>query len=242
MRVVSLVPSATESLRALGVDPVACTRFCEQPDLPTVGGTKDPDVDAIVALDPDLVVVNDEENRYEDAARIIDAGLPLHSISPRSVDDVGPAVDALASALGVPTPEPFAPTAWEAWLDRQRAAWVSPRPRACTFVWRRPWTAATGTTYGSSLLELVGYVNVLGEEPDRYPEVTLDEVASYAPEVVVLPDEPYPFKARHADEVRDAIPGCVPVLVDGRDLFWWGVRTPAALDRLRGALADVSRG
>ena len=66
MRVVSLVPSATETLRAWGVDPVACTRFCEQPDLPAVGGTKNPDVAAIVSLAPDLVVLDEEENRRED--------------------------------------------------------------------------------------------------------------------------------------------------------------------------------
>ena len=74
---------------ALGVAPIACTRFCEQPGVPTVGGTKNPDVAAIVALAPDLVVVNDEENRWEDATALIDAGLAVHSMSPRSVHDVG---------------------------------------------------------------------------------------------------------------------------------------------------------
>ena len=67
MRVVSLVPSASESLIALGVTPVACTRFCDQPGLPAIGGTKNPDVDRIVELAPDLVVVNEEENRRADA-------------------------------------------------------------------------------------------------------------------------------------------------------------------------------
>src|SRR4051812_31492340 len=95
-RVVSLVPSATESLLTLGVTPVACTRFCDQPGIPTVGGTKDPDVAAIAALAPDLVIVNDEENRREDANALIDAGLALHSMSPRAVTDVGPALAALA--------------------------------------------------------------------------------------------------------------------------------------------------
>src|SRR5262249_3923363 len=99
IRVVSLVPSATETLRALGVDPIACTRFCEQPDLPAVGGTKNPDVEAIVALAPDLVVVNDEENRVEDADALVAAGLRVHSMSPRSVADVGPAVVALGDAI-----------------------------------------------------------------------------------------------------------------------------------------------
>src|SRR5436309_2596065 len=100
MRVVSLVPSATETLIALGVAPVACTRFCEQPDIPLVGGTKDPDLAEIIALHPDLVVVNDEENRLADASALIDAGLAVHSMSPRSVEDVGAAVVDLAQRVG----------------------------------------------------------------------------------------------------------------------------------------------
>ena len=89
---VSLVPSATETLLALGVTPVACTRFCEQPGLRTVGGTKNPDVATIVELDPDLVVMNDEENRREDFDALRDAGVTVHSMSPRDVADVLPAV------------------------------------------------------------------------------------------------------------------------------------------------------
>lgn len=233
MKVVSLVPSATESLRALGIEPVACTRFCEQPDLPTVGGTKDPDVDAIIGLEPDLVVVNDEENRYEDAARLVDAGIPMHSMSPRSVADVGPALGALAERCEVETPPPFAPDLWNKWLADQDAVRDPDTRSVCTLVWRRPWTATSGATYGSSVLDLLGFTNVFAAESDRYPVVTLDEVAMYHPDVVVLPDEPYPFKVRHEAEVRDAIAGTTPVLVDGRDLFWWGVRTPDAVERLR---------
>ena len=98
-RVVSLVPSASETLVALGVPAVACTRFCELAGVPTVGGTKNPDVAAIVALAPDLVVVNDEENRWEDATAFIDAGIAVHSMSPRSVHDVGAEVRALAERV-----------------------------------------------------------------------------------------------------------------------------------------------
>jgi ABC-type Fe3+-hydroxamate transport system substrate-binding protein len=233
VRVVSLVPSATESLRALGIEPVACTRFCEQPDLPTVGGTKDPDVDAIIGLEPDLVVVNDEENRYEDAARLVDAGIPMHSMSPRSVADVGRAVGALAEVCEVAMLSPFEPGVWDEWLADQDAGRDPGARSVCTFVWRRPWTATSGSTYGSSVLDLLGFTNVFAAESDRYPVVTLEEVAMYHPDVVVLPDEPYPFKVRHEAEVREGIAGATPVLVDGRDLFWWGVRTPEAVERLR---------
>ncbi|HEY5011782.1 MAG TPA: helical backbone metal receptor [Acidimicrobiia bacterium] len=236
MRVVSLVPSATETLLAIGVVPVACTRFCEQPGIATVGGTKDPDLEAIVALRPDLVVVNDEENRFADAAVLLDAGLAVHSMSPRTVEDVGAVVVTLAERVGAEVPGGFGPDAWHAWLTTM----LTPRwYEAFVAVWRRPWMSLAADTYGSSLLDLLGVGNVFADAGDRYPEVTLDEVATRAPNLVVLPSEPYPFAARHVTEIELAVPGVPTVLVDGRDLFWWGIRTPAAAERLRDSLPGL---
>jgi ABC-type Fe3+-hydroxamate transport system substrate-binding protein len=230
LRVVSLVPSATETLLALRLKPIACTRFCEQPGIVTVGGTKDPHVDEIVALAPDLVVVNNEENRVEDAARLEEAGLAIHSISPRSVAAVGPAVAALAQRVGVAVPDPFGEPAWAAWPET--SAHRGPRRRAATLVWRRPWMTMAAGTYGASLLGLVGLDNVVGDDSTRYPELALDQVAAFDPEVVLLPDEPYPFGKRHVDDIAAAVPHAEIALVDGKDLFWWGIRTPDARARL----------
>jgi ABC-type Fe3+-hydroxamate transport system substrate-binding protein len=236
MRVVSLVPSATETLIALGVVPIACTRFCEQPDIPLVGGTKDPDLAAIVALHPDLVVVNDEENRFADASALMDAGVGVYSMSPRSVEDVGSAVVGLSERVGAAAPDAFTPDAWHAWLT----AMLTPRwYEAFVAVWRRPWMSLAADTYGSSLLDLLGVGNVFAHSVDRYPNVTLDEVATLAPNLVVLPSEPYPFAERHLAEVEREIPGVPTGLIDGRDLFWWGIRTPAAAERLRDALPGL---
>jgi ABC-type Fe3+-hydroxamate transport system substrate-binding protein len=221
VRVVSLVPSVTETLVALGVTPIACTRFCDLAGVTTVGGTKNPDVAAIVALAPDLVIVNDEENRVEDATALERAGLRVHSMSPRALADVAPAVARLADAVGVPAPpSPSYETA-------------APAARAFVPIWRRPWMTLNGDTYGSSLLSCLGVANVFADATDRYPDVTLDEVAARAPDLVLLPDEPYAFTQRHVPEVLDALPGARVVLVDGRDLFWWGIRTPDAIARLR---------
>jgi ABC-type hemin transport system substrate-binding protein len=239
LRVVSLVPSASETLVALGITPVACTRYCELDGVPTVGGTKRPDIDAIVELAPDLVIVNDEENRWEDAHALTDAGLVLHSMSPRSVHDVGPAVCALSDRVGIPAPSPFTPNDWDGWM----ASVLTPRWfDAFVAVWRRPWMSLAADTYGASLLDLLGVGNVFGDAADRYPEVTLDEVAARAPNVIVLPSEPYVFDERHRPEVSAGVPGVPIAFVDGRDLFWWGIRTPAAAERLAGSLrAAVSR-
>ena len=232
MRVVSLVPSATETLLAFGIAPIACTRFCEQPDLPTVGGTKDPDVTAISSLKPDLVVVNDEENRLEDVDRLRNLGVPIHEMSPRSVAEVGPAVAALAEAVGAEVPEPFGRTAWGMWLDAHRRPPEGAPRRAFVLVWRRPWMTLAGDTYGSSLLDLLGCFNVFTGQGVRYPTVELAEAAGRKPDLVLLPTEPYPFKERHVAEVTEGIPHAEVTIVDGQDLFWWGIRTPGAVERL----------
>ena len=222
MRVVSLVPSLTESLLAWGVTPVACTRFCEQPDLHHVGGTKDPDVRAIVELAPDLVVVNDEENRREDHDALVDAGLAVHVVRVGAVDDVPPAVAALAARLGLDVPPMVLPPP------------VTALPaRVFVPIWKRPWMTLSGGTYGSSVLARLGAVNVFGDLDRPYPEVTLEEAAALAPDLVLAPSEPYPFAERHRAQLSAVAP---VVLVDGQDLFWWGARTPVAVERLGAAL------
>jgi ABC-type Fe3+-hydroxamate transport system substrate-binding protein len=223
MRVVSLVPSATETLLAWGIEPVAVTRFCEQPHLRAVGGTKDPDVAAIIDLAPDLVVVCDEENRAEDAAALEAAGLTLHVLSIRTVADVGEQLRGLADAVD----------ARDAEMPDTAVADVDATVTAFVPIWRRPWITMNADTYGSSLLAALGVANVFAEAPDRYPTVTLDDVASLGPDVVLAPSEPYPFSERHRAELESV---ASVTFLDGADLFWWGVRTPAAITRLTASI------
>jgi ABC-type hemin transport system substrate-binding protein len=232
VKVVSLVPSVTETLVALGVVPVGCTRFCDLEDVPKVGGTKRVDVDAVVDLAPDVVVVNDEENRIEDADALRGRGLALHEMSPHVLSDVGPCVAALATRIGVTTPPPF--DAWDAWLARTRRDTFA---TAFVPVWRRPYMSMAADTYGSSLLEHLGIANVYADAATRYPEVELEDVAARAPSLALLPSEPYEFTDDHVPEVQGALPGTLVELVDGRDLFWWGIRTPDAAARLAAQFA-----
>jgi ABC-type Fe3+-hydroxamate transport system substrate-binding protein len=222
LRVVSLVPSVTETLLAWGVKPVACTRFCEQPDLPHVGGTKDPDVAAIVAMGPDVVVVDEEENRREDADALADAGVAVHVTAVRSLTDVAPALAGLRERLGLdddtPASVPISTSAGR------------PALRAFVPIWRRPWMTINRDTYGSSLLEAVGVANVFAADATRYPETSLEEARRRRPDVVLAPSEPYPFGERQRGELEQVAP---VTFVDGRDLFWWGARTPGAMQRLR---------
>jgi ABC-type Fe3+-hydroxamate transport system substrate-binding protein len=231
-RIVSLVPSVTESLLDWGVTPIAVTRFCEQPGVPTVGGTKDPDVAAITALEPDLVVLCEEENRIEDAERLAAAGLSLHTVTVRSVADVEPELGRLARAVGI------TPASTASGVANRPGADPQPRLRAFVPIWRRPWMTLNRDTYGSSLLAALGVDNVFAGEPDRYPTTDLDAAAARRPDVVLLPSEPYPFKERHRAEVEAVV--APVVFVDGQDLFWWGTRTPAARDRLATVLEGLA--
>ena len=232
-RVVSLVPSVTETLVTWGVPPVACTRFCERPELPHVGGTKDPDVAAVAALRPDLVVLCEEENRREDADALAAAGLVTAALSIDGLADVAPAMRMLAALVGIdPGRVPALPGTEDVAPDRD----PPPRLRAFVPIWKRPWMSLAGGTYGSSLLAAIGVANVFADAGRRYPEVTLEEARAREPDVVLAPSEPYPFRERHVEQLSAVAP---VVLVDGQDLFWWGARTPTALARLRGHLAGL---
>jgi ABC-type Fe3+-hydroxamate transport system substrate-binding protein len=226
-RVVSLVPSATETLLAWGVEPVACTRFCEQPQLAHVGGTKDPDVAAIVALAPDLVVVDREENRREDAEALSDAGLAVHVLAVRDLAHLDEQMADLAAAVGAE---------WE-------PLGAIPEPpvtrRAYVPIWKRPWMALGEPTYGSSVLRALGIANianVAAGDKTAYPELTPEEAHDRGADLVVAPSEPYPFAERHRPLLAAAATDGPVVFVDGRDLVWWGARTPSALHRLAEAL------
>ncbi len=229
MRVVSLVPSATETLLALGADVVAGTRFCDQPDLPQVGGTKNPDLDAVVALRPDVVVLDEQENRREDAEALVRAGVRIFVSDVRDVPGARRIVEQLAVLVGVAIP----PETDRGTGRRDAGA----RRRAFVPIWRRPWMTIGPRTYGASVLEHAGWAAVGGD--GDYPVVELGAVARARPDAVLVPSEPYDFREQHLGELRDALPGVPVVRLDGRDLFWWGARTPAALSRIARCLEAV---
>ncbi len=221
MRVVSLVPSVTETLFAWGVEPVAGTRYCDRPGLRVVGGTKDPDLERVVALEPDLVVMDVEENRREDFEALRERGVTVLALAVHDVADVVPEMTRLARAVGT--------TAVEAVI-------AAPRPvaeRAAVPIWRRPWRFLGPDTYGASLLARAG-VEVVPADLGRYPALELSDVGALRPDRVIAPSEPYPFAERHRRELEPLAP---VTFVDGRDLFWWGARTVGALQRVVALLA-----
>ena len=228
VRVVSLVPSSTETLLALGAEVIACTRFCEQPDLLHVGGTKNPELDAIIALQPDVVVMDREENRIEDHDALVEAGVRVFASDVRSVDD---AIALVGDLTALTHAADDTSTMCQARLARRPPVGLD-RRTAFVPIWRRPWMSIAAGTYGASLLGVLGIDLVTADLADPYPTVELEDIAALRPDLVLVPSEPYVFTADHLDELAAAIPGATILRIDGQDLFWWGARTPGAIERL----------
>ena len=238
MRIVSLVPSQTELLADLGLDEevVGLTRFCVHPAgwkarKTIVGGTKDVRVDRVLALDPDLVVANKEENVREQVE-----ALAAHTDV--LVTDVGDVAGALAMIRDVGAAVERAETA-NALADEIAAGFdgleAGPPLRAVYLIWREPWMTVGGDTFIHSVMARAGLVNRFSDRT-RYPVVTPDEIAATRPDVLLLSSEPYPFAERHVAEARALAPGARVALVDGEVFSWYGSRmqaAPAALRALR---------
>ncbi|MFD7688762.1 helical backbone metal receptor [Streptomyces sp. NPDC059781] len=231
-RVVSLVPSLTEAVALSAPGSLAgATDWCTHPaglDVVRVGGTKNPKTDRIVALGPDLVIANEEENRESDLAALRAAGLDVLVTEVRTLPQAFRELDRVLTACGVPTRP--------RWLDEAEAAWAAlPAPAerrtAVVPVWRRPWTVLGRDTFAGDLLSRLGVDHLHASHPERYPRVPLEALRAAGPDVVVLPDEPYRFTA---DDGPEAFPGLTCALVDGRHLTWYGpslTGAPAVLGR-----------
>lgn len=232
-RVVSLVPSITEALASVRPEAlVGATDWCTHPaDLPAtrVRGTKNPDLAAIRALAPDLVIANREENRELDVRRLRDAGVRVHVTVVETVPQALATYDELFDdVLGWPRPD---------WLARARELWDRPVPdvrrRVAIPIWRDPWMVVGARTFTGDLARRLGLLNVFGDHADRYPHVEPGAIDASGADLVLLPDEPYVFTADDGPEAFTT----PTALVSGRLLTWYGPSLVEAHATLS-ALAD----
>lgn len=237
-RVVSLVPSLTEAVAVSGPGLlVGATGWCTHPndlDVVRIGGTKNPDVDAIVALAPDLVVANDEENRAPDIEALRVAGLDVWVTTPRTLAESFGSLRRMLAACGLDQP---------AWLDEARRVWSNtyddspPRAMAVVPIWRRPWMVLGSSTFAGDVLRQLGVANVYADHGERYPKIAIEELRASGADLVVLPDEPYLFTA---DDGPEAFDGMRVALVSGRHLTWYGPSLVEARDVLEAQLSGRS--
>jgi ABC-type Fe3+-hydroxamate transport system substrate-binding protein len=244
-RIVSLVPSLSEALFVLGLGDrvVGVTQWCVHPAaavarLPKLGGTKDPDLAAILALEPDLVIANKEENRRQDAIALAEAGVPVWVTDPRTVRD---GADLLGEIAGLGASAEHVRrfvTPVGAAIDAAEASRpAEPVPVFCP-IWKRPWMSVGVDTYAHDLLELCGAANVFAYRTDRrYPRVRDEDIVAAAPELVILPDEPCAFTEKDVQELRKmplpaAQSGRIH-MIDGTWVSWYGPRIVRAIETLR---------
>jgi ABC-type Fe3+-citrate transport system substrate-binding protein len=221
-RVVSLVPSITEALASVRREAVVgATDWCTYPaDLDAtlekrVRGTKNPNLDTIRELRPDVVIANHEENRELDVRRLRESGV---RVEVTRIETVPEAVETFRhlfdDVLG-----------WErpAWLAEVEELWCGPPPEVTATVaipiWRDPWMVVGGTTFAGDLARRLGWANAFEEGTDRYPRATPEEIEAAGVDLVLLPDEPYVFTA---DDGPEAFARTETRLVSGRLLTWYG--------------------
>ncbi|GIW39791.1 MAG: ABC transporter substrate-binding protein [Candidatus Binatia bacterium] len=242
-RVVSLVPSWTETLFALGAGGavVGRTRYCIEPPrartVTEIGGTKTPRVEDILRLRPELVIVSAEENRFEDFVRLREAQVAVFVSLPTKLEDVVEELLELGPLVGcAEEARHLAGEIRRAKKEVEGEATARRRLRVFCPIWKNPWMTFRSDTYASAVLGTCGADNVSADAPDRYPLVSLDEVARAEPEALLLPNEPYRFGPRDLPSLSSLLfprgPARQVRFVDGRALCWYGVRTPAGLREL----------
>ncbi|HLE47672.1 MAG TPA: helical backbone metal receptor [Candidatus Thermoplasmatota archaeon] len=249
MRIVSLVPSLTETVHDLGLGGslVGVTKFCVRPvtardTAAVIGGTKDPDVERIRQLRPELVLADEDENKPDDLRALRDAGINVHVTGIETVNDVARELRSIGLLLGVShEAEKYAGDLQEKANQLAGAAHVG-APLACFVpIWKRPLMTMGRRTYMSDLLRTLGGRNVFDDAEKKYFEVATEEVRVREPDAILLPTEPYRFREsdRGGFAERFEVPLDAVRIVDGQAFTWFGTHSIRGLDVLAESLAAV---
>ena len=239
-RILSLVPSITETLFVLGrgVRVVGVTEFCVHPargvaGLPRVGGTKNPRVADILDLRPDLVIANREENRRRDVERLEAAGVPVLVTFARGIDEALREIELLGRVVDATEEAARIVRDVERARREIRGRIRSPGARVVALVWKGPYMTLSRDTFAHDLLVESGAENPFADHERRYPRVREEEIEEADPEVILLPTEPYAFSEKDRLDLlrlrcRAAGSGRVHI-VEGELLSWYGPRMGRAL-------------
>ena len=233
-KIISLVPSLTELLFDLDIGErvIGRTRFCTQPEktvnkVAVVGGTKNPNIEKIKSLQPDLIIANKEENRKEDILelqkdfRVLLTDIDTIEEALFAIHDIGAACDVPGRAKAIIE---------DVQAELQNVP-NEPSRSVAYFIWRQPWMTIGRHTYIHSVLSHWNLENVYSGQV-RYPKTTLEELASLSPDIIFLSSEPYPFKENHIQEVGHVCSGADIVLVNGQWFSWYGSRMLPAFRQL----------
>lgn len=233
-RIISLVPSQTELLYALGLDDevIGLTKFCIHPEnwfreKRRVGGTKQLHLDIIKELQPDLILGNKEENEQAQ----IEALMQEFPLWMSDINNLKEAVSMIKSVGEITDRKSKAEqlatdiiNQFEDWYNNNLFIKTSDKKlKIAYFIWRKPWMVAAGDTFINEMIKAAGYINIFDDQA-RYPEIDIEQLKAAAPDIIMLSSEPYPFKEKHIEELQKEIPSAKIILVDGEIFSWYGSR------------------
>ncbi len=226
-RIISLVPSQTELLYDLGLsnEVVGQTIFCVHPanmhqEKTRIGGTKKLKLDVIRSLQPDLIIGNKEENEQTQIEMLM-TEFPVWMSDIKQLEDALTMIQEIGKVVGK------APKAHEITEQIQThfRGLVRTETKKCLYlIWREPWMAAGNDTFINDMLHRIGLENVASSVDGRYPALEEKWISLVQPEVILLSSEPYPFKEKHLEELKNLVPNAQILLVDGELFSWYGSR------------------
>ena len=235
-RIVSVVPSQTELLADLGLNDevVGITKFCIHPESwfrnkERIGGTKKLDIEKIKALQPDLIIANKEENEQEQIEELA-KHFPVWISDIHNLPQALQMIQVVGQLTG--TDGKANELVDEIVNGFTKLHTATSAKRVAYFIWYNPWMSVGHDTFISNVIHTIGWKNVLADK-SRYPEITLEELKAYNPELVLLSSEPFPFKEKHMAEVKAALPDAEVKLVDGEMFSWYGSRLKEAVGYLQ---------
>ena len=225
-RIISIVPSQTELLFYLGLDKeiIGITKFCIHPknkfrDKLKIGGTKKLNLDKIRELNPDLIIGNKEENEKGQIESLAEE-FPVWMSDVNNLEQALDMIRRVGDLTGKHNEAEELVHRIEKEFQKIKQA---KQLTVAYFIWRNPYMAVGSGTFIHDMLQRSGWINVFGAR-NRYPEVTIEAIRKNNPEVILLSSEPYPFKTKHIDEMKQLCPESKIVLVDGEMFSWYGNR------------------
>lgn len=226
-RIISLVPSQTELLYDLGLskEVIGQTIFCLHPEdmhqiKPRIGGTKKLKLELIRSLQPDLIIGNKEENEQTQIETLMEE-FPVWMSDIKDLNGAVEMIELIGHLVGKSTK---ADEISQQILSEFKGLGRPEAQKCLYFIWREPWMAAGKDTFIDDMLSRIGLKNVAWEVDGRYPVISEQWLALVQPEVILLSSEPYPFKEKHLEELRDLVPNAKILLVDGELFSWYGSR------------------
>jgi len=225
-KIISLVPSISFLLYSLGLNDkvTGITRFCKYPEnwkkqKSIIGGTKNVKYKRIVALQPDLILANKEENTKEIVEKLSQTApvyvSDVHNLSDNRqfITDIGTLTQTETESAEINRKIDF--------LNDKLQELVTKTYKTVYFIWREPWMSVGRDTFINHMMQHAGFENLLQQEK-RYPAVELSRLEKLQPEVILLSSEPYPFKEKHRKELQERFPETKILLVKGEPFTWFG--------------------